>query len=204
MSHALRLRSGLLALLGALPGLWLSACNSQPSRAAADAPDGIARQPYSSKELARAHPVGTYTLYHITAKGQPAMQRRTVWTRADGQGCSMDNFDWPVANPEQVQQSAGTATWDELRAHASFPAALTDISSTTIEVPAGRFECWLYRFEEPAPPATEGAAAPAGGALNLFWFAKHSPGSPLRYQVQVAGETVFEMELLETNRLSNS
>jgi hypothetical protein len=44
--------------------------------------------------------------------------------------------------------------------------------------------------EQPDQPAAE----------NSFWFAKHSAGSPVRYQVRVGGELIFDMELLETNR----
>jgi hypothetical protein len=204
----MRLQAFFRAALGVItllfPAIWLGACSSPRADQSREPTLEIARQPYTAAELARAHPVDTYTLYRIRAQGQPVMLKRTLWTRSDEQGCGMENFDWAEDAPQEVVQHSGSATWTELKDHASFPAALTDISSDSIQVEAGKFECWLYRFEEPASPGAEGAPEPGPAALNLFWFAKDSPGSPVRYQVHVGGETVFDMELIGTNRLPKS
>lgn len=190
---ALPLRALALSTLALTP----LACRSEPRQAARETPAGIelAPQPYTAEELRAAHPVGTFTLYRIAAAGQATLNRRTTWELCDEQGCALVNNEWAEGSSEASRETRARFGWEELRDHASFPAGVTEIREESIQVGAGRFDCWLYRFEEPAAQAGQPAAE------NRFWFAKRSAGSPVRYQVRVGGEVVFDMELLETNRL---
>jgi hypothetical protein len=195
MAHLLPLRLSLLPLL--LLPLALSGCRSEPKQAPLETAAGIeiAPQPYTAEEMRAAHPVGTFTVYRVAAAGQATLTRRTTWELCDENGCALVNNEWIEGSPEASRETRARFGWDELRDHASFPAGVTEIREESIQVGAGRFDCWLYRFVEPSEQADQPAAE------NSFWFAKHSAGSPVRYQVRVGGELIFDMELLETNRV---
>jgi hypothetical protein len=83
--------------------------------------------------------------------------------------------------PAQTARS----TWEELRLHATFPAAVTTTEDATVTVPAGTFETTLYTVR-------------AGDQVERFWFARELPGPPVKMEQQTAaGDLVFTMELLE-------
>ncbi|MDH3189809.1 MAG: hypothetical protein OEM39_04115, partial [Acidimicrobiia bacterium] len=59
------------------------------------------------------------------------------------------------------------ATWDELQAHASFPADSTSITEEELTIPIGRLACLRYVVTE-------------GAETKQLWFASSLPGLPVK------------------------
>ena len=70
-----------------------------------------------------------------------------------------------------------------------FPAAKTERSDSSIEVPAGRFETWLFTVRDQAKDGTP--------MVKRYHFAKSMPGPPVLFTIESAGGEVFRMTLLE-------
>jgi len=80
-----------------------------------------------------------------------------------------------------------TATWNELRMHASFPKASTTIADERSDTPEGSFECKRYIVTEHTPD---------GEKISTFWFAHDRPGPPVEMRIELRGETVSTTTLL--------
>lgn len=88
----------------------------------------------------------------------------------------------PLTQPEREY-----AAFLELQGHASMPADATRIDEETIDVPAGRFDCLRYTRVD-------------GDTVDTFWFAKSTPGAPVRFEQRIAGELVFSSTAIEDLR----
>jgi hypothetical protein len=78
----------------------------------------------------------------------------------------------------------GRSAFLELQGHASMPANATRIDEETIDIPAGRYECLRYTRS-------------IGDEVDTFWFAKASPGAPVRFEKRVAGALVLSSTAIE-------
>jgi len=78
----------------------------------------------------------------------------------------------------------------ELQAHASFPSKDTHIFEDRCQVPAGSFDCWVYRVRRRE-----------NGKLHelRYWFAKELPGPPVLLEEERAGTRTLTMTLLRHN-----
>lgn len=74
-------------------------------------------------------------------------------------------------------------TWEDLQAHASFPAADTTIGAEIIETPLGVLECMVYTVVRPPE-------------LHRLWFARDLPGMPIRTEVSVDGHVITRTEVI--------
>ena len=93
--------------------------------------------------------------------------------------------------PGALLQDEGSSrsTWAELMGHAAFPAAQTTREDASVEVPAGRFDTWLYTVEDSAEDGTP--------QVKRYHFARNLPGPPVLFTIEQGGAEVFRMALLE-------
>jgi hypothetical protein len=78
------------------------------------------------------------------------------------------------------------STWEELERHAHFPSARTTRSESSVDVPAGHFETWLFEVQPEK----------AGGPIQRLHFAPNLPGPPVSMEVIAGGAPVMRMVLL--------
>jgi len=130
--------------------------------------DGDAPTPFTAEEIRAATPRGlTIDGRSVDADGIETPWRRT-YVEVDAAGSvsewvELDDHGNPVGEPER-----DAASWAQLQAHASFPAAAVTIGRERIETPLGTLDCSRYEVGRP------------GGPL-VFWFADAHPGMPIRY-----------------------
>lgn len=146
---------------------------------------GHAPTPYTAAQIRAACPEGRVVTYLVEQSGYPRVRQIMRFTRGDA-----DGTDYEISKLGPDAKPMGTpsvkhATWKELQRHASYPAAATKVTEETVEVPGGKFACWLYTVT-------------SDNAVRKFWFAKDLPGPPVKV-VAVAGNRAFSMAL-ESNR----
>jgi hypothetical protein len=154
-----------------------------------DSPDryigeGNAPTPYTAAEI-RAHSgEGRINKWRmVSSKGEFISVQRFLG--ADARGAKIQSF---LTRADGVQSGSGedmSGTWEEFQSHASYPAEQTVITSDRVNVPAGEFDCWLYRVRE--EPDT----------VLRFWFAKDLPGPPVRVEIERSGAVDLDMQLVE-------
>lgn len=156
-----------------------------PAAPVAPSPE-IAAPPFSAEQIRLAMPVGTRIVLRIAVAGQaPVLEEMTV-TAADEAGCTIQSRK--LAADGTLIQDAGpsTATWAALESHAHFPARETSRSDSTITVPAGSFDTWLYVVE----------SSQANGEERRMHFARALPGPPVSMEVVRGGATTMTMTMI--------
>jgi hypothetical protein len=185
-----------------MPPIFLFACAHAPTPyvqeggpgappVPAPAPaDAIAPRPFTLEELRAGLPVGTRLRLRIRKAGEPEREERWEVTSADAEGCVIASQVYDAAGQLVSDEGSARSTWVELNEHATFPAARTVKEASTVEVPAGRFDTWLYTVV-----GTPGE----GGAdfVKRYHFARNLPGPPVSFTIVDGKGTVLEMTLLE-------
>lgn len=123
----------------------------------------------------------------VEQAGATPIIRVTRFAAGDAEGA--DQEVW-IETPDGERVGAierRRSTWLEFQGHASMPIATTVIGEETIEIPAGVFDCLVYRRTE-------------GPEISTFWFARSAPGMPLKYESRVDEQLVFSSVALE-NRM---
>lgn len=163
----------------------LVACTATPAPELAESAvePGLLPFPYTAEEIRLGNPPGTVLVHRLERAGSPTVLRETHFVADDGTTAGMREV--VRQDGDVIRESAGEATWVELRDHASFPADAAVRAEASCEVPAGRFDCWLY------------TVAGDDGSESRFWFARSRPGPPVLYEVEQGGEVVFRMTLVE-------
>jgi hypothetical protein len=100
--------------------------------------------PYTAEQIRDACPAGKRLDFNVDAPGKERQVRTMSFVTADANGADVE-----MATLDSTGHSAEPAkrshfTWEELREHALFPASATEITSESITVPAGTFDCRLY------------------------------------------------------------
>jgi len=152
--------------------------------------------PFSAEELKAFNVPGYRTLFRIEGEGRAPVLNDTVWLPSE-EGLAV--FSNRMKTPDGVpigEVQTGTAEWEELQSHASFPAAATSLSTETIEVPAGKFDCWRYDVAREVP--SDGQAPRT--LVMTFWFAKELPGPPVLMEHRLDGRVTMTMTLLSCTR----
>ena len=126
-------------------------------------------------------------LHSGAVAGAPAQFMEIRFTESDSAGCRyeramLDEAGKPAGKVESVR-----STWEELVAHARYPAAGTVITQATITTPAGTFAARLYTVTK----EREGKRF-----VTRAYFADKLPGAPVKHSVEVDGAPLTEMVLL--------
>lgn len=136
-----------------------------------------APSPYTAEEIRAASPVGRRLEFRVETSGKPTLVRVMSFVRSDEAGADVESLSLDETGHAMGDKETSRATWEELRAHASFPRAATTIGDETVTVPAGTFDCRVYKVTR-------------GDRVMTFWFAKSLPGPPVRMTVAAAGSVV--------------
>lgn len=140
--------------------------------------------PFSAAEIrAGCQPPRTIRL-RVEPAGQAAFERVNRFVEADLDGALQETQRFSLDGAPLDEPIRQRATWLGFQEHASFPERLTTISEESIELPAGRFDCWLYQVRD-------------GGDERRFWFARDLPGMPIRMEEHEDGVLTFRMVMLE-------
>lgn len=154
-------------------------------------PADTAPTPYTSDEISRSHPAGSFTEYRISGPGRPALTQRTEWATVSDEGCtivtSMRHSDGSKIGSPKTDH----VTWWMLRDHAALPTDEVTIENDRIATEAGDFDCKVYTH-----------VVEADGVVQTMklWFDDKSAGSPVLLTTEANGKHVMRMELLATNR----
>jgi hypothetical protein len=139
--------------------------------------------PFTADEIRQACVEGrTVDVRHEHADA-PTSYWRTVFSQHVDRGVVITNQQIDDAGASLGQANRMEVTWDELQAHASFPAATTTISEEAITTELGDLDCMLYTVTEDA-------------VTKLLWFATSRPGLPVRTLELNNGTRVAATEIL--------
>ncbi|MFI5402348.1 MAG: hypothetical protein ACHQ1G_05375 [Planctomycetota bacterium] len=143
---------------------------------------GHAPTPYTAEELRKACPEGRTDVIRMESKDAVTLITMT-FLKCDEKGAEVERSS---AKEDGTKLGSGkkTSTWKELQAHGSFPEEATKITEETIEVPAGKFECWLYTVNR-------------GPTICRMYFAKKLPGPPVKMVMETEGKTDSTVTLVE-------
>lgn len=188
---AIRTGAALLTLLalgcgGATPAASGAPTSGDEAQASAAPSEPIAEVPFPAARIREATPAGRTYVFRFEEDGSERYER-WVFERVDERGFSfrstpVDRDGQPVGEPEVSE-----GTWDELEAHAHFPAARTEITNAMLTIPLGAFRCRLY---------TVTGEEDGRSVVSRYWFATDLPGAPLRMVREVDGEQVAAMMLV--------
>jgi hypothetical protein len=145
--------------------------------------EGAAPTPFTAHEIREGCPPGRETrLRLVTMADAPTITvNRFVNTHRDGgqhETWTEDEAGMRITGPKRSE-----FRWTDLQAHASFPAASTDIEVETITTELGTFECDRY-------------VVTSDNSVSTFWFAKDLPGLPIRFNTVTDDQTVVTATLI--------
>jgi hypothetical protein len=127
------------------------------------------------------------TMRRWALNGERLERWRVVTADADGV-----EIEIAVVDAEGVvagEPTIGRSTWQELRDHASFPAAAATRSRVSRSTALGELEGWRYTV-----------TGPEAGMTSELFFADSLPGAPVQMTTWQAGEKVLELEQLDRAR----
>jgi hypothetical protein len=171
----------------ALPSLLLllsAAAAAGPDEANRMRPDH-APTPYTAEQIRKASGEGRTDVFRIESAGQKPWTYTLKFLKGDREAAEVESFN-PADDGTVTSRSKDRQMWVDFQAHASFLELDTKITEETNEVPAGKFDCWLYTVLKRD-----------AGATVRMWFAKKRPGPPVRMTTEEKGKVVFAMTLKE-------
>lgn len=131
--------------------------------------------PYTAEQIRAATKAGRTYRYRVEASGKPPSERALTFASVDATGAEL------VTEGEGKKR----VTWEELRQHAEFPAAIVRTREERVTVPAGTFDCIAY------------VVLGEEGEASTFFFAKDLPGAPVQIFVNKDGRRVTTTKLVE-------
>lgn len=132
--------------------------------------------PFTADEIRRGCQPGRLVRSLVIESGEDPVIRVVRFVSADEDGAEHESWTESPDGTPLSEPARGRSRWLDLQAHASFPAATTEVAEETIDIPAGRFACLRYTNRE-------------GDGVRTFWFARSAAGMPLRFEQQT-GDTV--------------
>ena len=140
-----------------------------------------AETPYTAEQIRDASKVGREWQYRVE-QGPKTEWRIMTMTAVDADGATITNTVRGGEGAVTAEPTESRATWEELRAHALFPAAATTISDDSVQTAAGLFQCKRYVVVD-------------GATTSTFWFGNDLPGAPVKLTVE-SGGAVIETRML--------
>jgi hypothetical protein len=158
------------------------AASKPPATTAAD----TTAPPFDAAALRDAFKVGLTLRYQITQEGTTRVEQWQV-TAADAETCTMNVKIFNADGSSMIEDTGDhSSKWTELEGHGKFPAARTTRTDSSIDVPAGHFDTWLF-VVTPAS-STE--------STKTMHFARNLPGPPVWLEFKQGDLVVNQMQLL--------
>ncbi len=171
----------------ALPSLLLllsAAAAAGPDEANRMRPDH-APTPYTAEQIREACGEGRTDAFRLEKAGEKPWTYTIKFLKGDREAAEVESLN-TADDGTVVSRSKDRQMWVDFQTHASFPELDTKITEEAIEVPAGKFDCWLYTVQKRD-----------AGATVRMWFAKKLPGPPVKMTTEEKGKVVFTMTLKE-------
>jgi hypothetical protein len=153
----------------------------------------LAPRAFGIDGLRAGFPDGSELKFRIAKNGEATRIEHWVFHPVDAEGATIASRVLDESGAVVKAEETGIAPWSELLAHASFPAADTTLESSSVTVPFGAFETWLYTVRRKGEDG--------GEELSRYHFGKTVPGPPLLFTTERAGAEVFRMEQIERKPL---
>lgn len=143
----------------------------------------FAPRPYTARQIRAAYPTGTVLTY---LHWSPTTVKRT---RSQVLNCGAERVEFEDYTLDESGKPGGqptrwSASWLELRNHATFPGSTTTIRDERVKVGAGTFDCWHYIVK-------------TDQGERHFYFAKEKAGAPIRFETWKEGVVVSKTTLEE-------
>jgi len=148
---------------------------------------GLLPTPFTADEIRAGCPDGRLIRLLVEVDGQEPGLRTNRFVAGDAEGSTIESQRLTLDGRPLGDVDAARTTWQQLQAHASFPAASTTRTAETIETPLGTNECLRYTRTD-------------GTTISTFWFARSAPGMPIRYQAEESGRVVSRVTMIEDAR----
>ena len=158
--------------------VWVTAC------AAPLDPDdpSLLKRPFTAAEIADAMPAGTVI---DMEQATPTARGGLRWTvvEADDDGCvieyaALNDNGHAIALTQRKRHG-----WNELREHASYPAATSTVENDRRLTPLGLLDGRLYTMNDPQK-----------GTVTRVFFSPMYPGPPVWMEVTRGGSMVSTMQ----------
>lgn len=138
---------------------------------------GNAPTPFSAAEIHEGCPPGRQLRLRVKPEEGPPHERTIAFVDSDDDGAVQEVRRFDLSGRQLDEPERRRSSWVELQQHASFPADLTSIHATALDLAFGRFECMLYVVK-------------AEDGEDRFWFARDLPGMPVRHESHRHGSVV--------------
>lgn len=148
---------------------------------------GMAPTPFTADEIRDGCPPGRTIRIRLDVDGQPPLQRVNRFVECDEEGAVMEKSLLSPDGDLVGEVTTDRVTWQDLQAHASFPADLTTITPERLETPMGELDCLRYTVRD-------------GDSEDIFWFAKSMPGMPIKYLTRSSGEVESTVTVVNDQR----
>lgn len=176
------MRTPLACLLLSLTAI-LPACGPEEKPPAAPtAAEPTASTPFTADEIRESSRTGRRYEWNVDSPGKPRQVRVLTFVRVNKGGAETENVTLDEAGHMMGEPVRSSATWQELRDHAAFPATKVAITEESVTVPAGTYPCKLYTLTE-------------GAKVSRFWFANTMPGPPVKIAIVEDGTPKESREL---------
>lgn len=156
------------------PGVSSNAVTSSSANA-------MAPTPYTSAQIQATNHAGRRLDWAVESAGRREMRTMT-FVKTDDSGADVESVTLDETGHAVGEPARSHATWEELREHASFPAAATVVTTESVTVPAGTYACRLYTVT-------------MGPKIMRFWFATTMAGPPVKIVTTESGTITETREL---------
>lgn len=145
--------------------------------------------PATLDALRDALPTGSHIRLSIWSAGQPTVLQDWTFTECTEESTTIRSKVLTEAGELLVDEGSSRSPWTELHQHAAFPAASTTRIESSVDVPIGHYDTWLYTVQ-----AVGDDGVPI---IKRFHFARTLPGPPVLYTMERQGVEVFRMTMVE-------
>lgn len=151
----------------------------------AEAP-ALATPPFTAEQIRDATKAGR-TYRFAMRQGEQTLTVTMTFTAVSPERATIER-SVVDASGNTLDQGTEETAWEDLVDHASYPADQTQITETTVEVPAGKFDAMLYTIT---------ADQDGKAFVSRMYFAKSLPGAPVKAEVTLGDQQMLSMELVE-------
>jgi len=152
---------------------------------------GYAPTPYSAEQIRDASPKGRKIVFQVEMWGKPMLFRTMTFITSKPTEMAVENDTTGLDGKRVGTKQIIVGSWTDLQSHASFPSENTLITTATITVPAGSFDCWLYEVS---------TTKDGKSSVQKYWFAKNLPGPPVCLEESAQDKLVYKMVLLKNEK----
>ena len=140
--------------------------------------------PFSAAQIRAACAPGRSNTFRVDRRDAAPYLMQWEFVGGDEEGAESVRWTEALDGTPLEERTTSRSRWTEFQGHASYPVNSTTIGTDTIEIPAGRFECWLYTTRSD------------DGEVTRAWFARNLPGPPVLVRSEAGGAVEFSSTLV--------